>query len=92
MKDVWIYITLSEPNSLKLRILVGVLFGQANILALNFKTNLIISSFAQCETKSESSLGGGKYWKKIYIMSSDFFFSILKSDWTYASTPSTRNC
>ena len=35
---------------------------------LKFKhSQLCISSFVQHVMKNESSLGGGKYWKKFYI-------------------------
>ena len=63
LKDVWIYCPVSS-----LRILVGRLFGHAYFLGLKFKhSRLYISSFVQREMKNESSLGGGKYWKKFYV-------------------------
>ena len=43
--------------------LVGMLFGHANFLGLNFEIYSFISSFVQRETKNKSSLGGGKYKK-----------------------------
>ena len=74
LKDVWIYCPVSSP-----RILVGRLYGNAYVLGLKFKhSRLCISSFVQHEMKNESSLGGGKYWKKFYIN--------MAPDWTFAAT------
>ena len=41
-------------------------------------SQLYISSFVQSEMKNESSLGGGKYWKKFYMK--------MAPDWTFAVT------
>ena len=73
MKNVWIYFPVSS-----LRILVRMLFGHAYFLGLKFEIMSIISSFAQRETKNESSLGDGKYWKKFYMK--------MAPDWTSAAT------
>ena len=48
-----------------LGILVGMLFGSAYFLGLNFEIISIISSFVQGEMKNESWLGGGKNSKKV---------------------------
>ena len=71
LKDVWIYCPVCS-----LRILV---FGHAYFLGLKFEySRLYISSFAQRDMKNESSLGGGKYWKKFYIKRAP--------DWNFAAT------
>ena len=41
-------------------------------------SRLYISSFVQREIKNNSSLGGGKCWKKFYIK--------MAPDWTFAVT------
>ena len=48
-----------------LRILMGILFGPADLLGLKFVIISIISSFVQGEMKNESWLGGGKYSKNV---------------------------
>ena len=56
----------SDISSLSiLRILVGMLFGPADLLGLTFEIISIISSFVQDKTKNESGLGAGKYSKNV---------------------------
>ena len=58
----------SDISSLSsLRVLIGMLFGPADVLGLKFEIISIISSFVQSEMKNESWLGGGKYLKKSFI-------------------------
>ena len=47
------------------RILVEMLFGPANLLALTFEMISIISSFVQGKMENECWLSGGKYSKNV---------------------------
>ena len=66
--DVKMIERCSDISSLSsLRIWVGMRFGPADLLGLQFEIISIISSFVQGEMKIEFWLGGGKYSKTGFI-------------------------